>query len=83
MLSLSSMSPNKVTYLNHSLFGEKDEVFGVATNYQVNLSDTASSEKSLTASSTNSEDTTMKKTSSDSKTTSDKQSVGIGKFIPN
>ena len=83
MLSLSSMTPNKVTYLNHSLFGEKDEVFGVATNYQVNLSDTASSEKSLTASSTNSEDTTMKKTSSDSKTTSDKQSVGIGKFIPN
>ena len=83
MLSLSSMTPNKVTYLNHSLFGEKDEVFGVATNYQVNLSDTASSEKSLAISSTNSEDTTMKKTSSDSKTTSDKQSVGIGKFIPN
>ena len=77
------MTPNKVTYLNHSLFGEKDEVFGVATNYQVNLSDTASSEKSLTASSTNSQDTTMKKTSSDSKTTSDKQSVGIGKFITN
>lgn len=45
MLSLSSMTPNKVTYLNHSLFGEKDEVFGVATNYQVNLSDTASSGK--------------------------------------
>ena len=83
MLSLSSMTPNQVTYLNHSLFGEKDEVFGIATNYQVNLSDTASSEKSLTASSSNSEDTTMKKTSSDSKTTSDKQSVGIGKFIPN
>lgn len=83
ILHLTNMSPAKLTYLNHNIYGAEGSLYGVSTSYQANLTDGTSRDTTVTASMSETEDTVMKKSSSSSKSSSSKNSSSVGKFIPN
>lgn len=77
-LEMSSTNSNYVTYLNHSLFGDSNSLYGISTNVVVSISESENNEFS----SAETEENTMSKTKSLSKDLSDKKSLSIDRLLP-
>lgn len=77
-LEMSATNSNQVTYLNHHLFGNPSNTYGVSTNYEVSISQSDNEDFSLAKA----EENSQKKSTSISQSNSDKKNISIGKFLP-
>jgi len=78
VLDMSAMNSNRVSYLNHILFGDGSSNFGVSSVYEIALSESDNSDISIASV----EESSQSKSTSLSKNKNSKKSLSIGKFLP-
>ena len=77
-LEMSSVASNKVSFLNHVLFGDSVNNFGISTKYEIAISENNNNDIVVIKT----EESTQSKSTSLSKSKTDKKSLSGGKFMP-